>query len=78
MTETKSKQTTINKAVTLQGVGLHTGKEVTLTFRPAEAGNGYAFLLVQSTVNNVFVQPKVVSAEQYVGVRTALSHLNKL
>jgi UDP-3-O-[3-hydroxymyristoyl] N-acetylglucosamine deacetylase/3-hydroxyacyl-[acyl-carrier-protein] dehydratase len=43
MTQINSKQTTIGKEVTLQGVGLHTGKEVALTFKPAEAGNGYAF-----------------------------------
>lgn len=38
-----SKQTTIASEVSLQGVGLHTGKDVTLTFKPAEAKNGYTF-----------------------------------
>ena len=43
MTKTESKQTTIQKEVSLTGVGLHTGKEVTLTFKPAEVNNGFAF-----------------------------------
>ena len=40
------KQTTIAKEVSLIGVGLHTGKDVTLIFKPAEANNGYAFVRV--------------------------------
>ena len=36
-------QKTIKKAVTLTGVGLHTGKEVTLTFKPAPTDHGYVF-----------------------------------
>ncbi len=41
--ENPNKQTTIQKEVSLQGVGLHTGNEVTLTFKPAPANFGYAF-----------------------------------
>ena len=41
-----SKQTTITKAISLNGVGIHTGKEVTLTFKPAPANHGYAFCRV--------------------------------
>jgi len=37
------KQSTIIKPVTVQGVGLHTGKVVTLTFKPAPANHGYRF-----------------------------------
>lgn len=37
------KQKTIEKAVALKGVGLHTGKEVTLTFKPAPENTGFAF-----------------------------------
>ncbi len=37
------KQTTIKKLVTLSGVGLHTGKEVTLTFLPAPDNHGIKF-----------------------------------
>ncbi|MCH8326768.1 MAG: UDP-3-O-acyl-N-acetylglucosamine deacetylase, partial [Bacteroidetes bacterium] len=43
MTNTEFKQTTIAKEISLIGVGLHTGKEVTLTFKPAEVNNGYSF-----------------------------------
>ena len=38
-----SKQTTINKSISLQGVGIHTGNEVTLTFNPAVENTGYLF-----------------------------------
>lgn len=37
------KQQTIERAVSLTGVGLHTGKEVTLTFRPAPEDFGFKF-----------------------------------
>jgi len=40
---TEIRQKTIAKEVSLTGVGLHTGKNVTLTFKPAEANNGYTF-----------------------------------
>ena len=39
-------QQTIEKEVTLKGIGLHTGKEVTLTFKPAPENHGYAFVRV--------------------------------
>ena len=35
------KQTTINQAVSISGVGLHTGKSATLTFQPAPVDHGY-------------------------------------
>ena len=37
------KQYTIAKEITLTGVGLHTGKEVSLTFKPAAVNSGYTF-----------------------------------
>jgi len=40
----KSLQTTIDKEVSLEGVGLHTGKNVTLKFVPAPANTGYRFV----------------------------------
>jgi UDP-3-O-[3-hydroxymyristoyl] N-acetylglucosamine deacetylase / 3-hydroxyacyl-[acyl-carrier-protein] dehydratase len=36
-------QRTIKQPVTIKGIGLHTGKEVTMTFCPAEAGHGVRF-----------------------------------
>lgn len=40
---TEHKQKTIKNEVSLTGVGLHTGKNVTLTFKPATANFGLAF-----------------------------------
>jgi len=37
------KQKTINNEVSLKGVGLHTGKDVTLTFKPAPVNSGFVF-----------------------------------
>ena len=39
-----SKQQTIEKEISLSGVGLHTGQEVKLTFKPAPENHGYAFV----------------------------------
>jgi UDP-3-O-[3-hydroxymyristoyl] N-acetylglucosamine deacetylase / 3-hydroxyacyl-[acyl-carrier-protein] dehydratase len=44
--ETMVKQKTIKKEISLTGVGLHTGKEVTMTFKPAPANNGFTFVRV--------------------------------
>ena len=41
--KTESKQKTIGKEISLTGVGLHTGKNVTLTFKPAPENFGFAF-----------------------------------
>lgn len=38
------KQKTIKKPVSLTGVGLHTGQEVTITFKPAPENHGYKFV----------------------------------
>ena len=40
------KQKTIKNEVSLSGVGLHTGNEVSLTFKPAPANHGFAFTRV--------------------------------
>ncbi len=40
---TKVKQKTIEKDISLKGVGLHTGAEVSLTFKSAKANTGFAF-----------------------------------
>lgn len=46
MSESVVKQRTISKEVSLTGVGLHTGKEVTITFKPAPENHGYSFVRV--------------------------------
>ena len=43
MSDILPNQCTIKKEVTLRGVGLHTGKNVTLTFKPAPVNTGYVF-----------------------------------
>jgi UDP-3-O-[3-hydroxymyristoyl] N-acetylglucosamine deacetylase/3-hydroxyacyl-[acyl-carrier-protein] dehydratase len=46
MSKAMKKQHTIAKEITLTGVGLHTGKEVALTFKPGAVNSGYAFVRV--------------------------------
>ncbi|TXN35796.1 bifunctional UDP-3-O-[3-hydroxymyristoyl] N-acetylglucosamine deacetylase/3-hydroxyacyl-ACP dehydratase [Flagellimonas hymeniacidonis] len=43
MNKTHTKQRTIKENVTLKGVGLHTGEDVTMTFVPAKENHGFAF-----------------------------------
>lgn len=50
---TETKQKTIKKDVSLSGVGLHTGKNVTLTFKPAAANFGLAFKRVDLEGNPI-------------------------
>ena len=53
MIKTEAKQTTIKSSVELKGVGLHTGKDVTLKFHPADANFGYAFKRVDLEGNPI-------------------------
>ena len=39
----QTQQTTLRAAVSLSGVGVHSGDEVKMTLHPAEAGHGVAF-----------------------------------
>lgn len=41
--KTEVKQKTIKKSVTLKGVGLHTGENVTMKFVPADVNHGFSF-----------------------------------
>ena len=41
-----AKQTTIAAEISLKGVGLHTGQEVVMTFKPAPVNNGFTFVRV--------------------------------
>ncbi|MGB1268945.1 MAG: bifunctional UDP-3-O-[3-hydroxymyristoyl] N-acetylglucosamine deacetylase/3-hydroxyacyl-ACP dehydratase [Flavobacteriaceae bacterium] len=43
MSNTVVKQKTLQSEISLTGVGLHTGKDVTITFKPAPENHGYAF-----------------------------------
>lgn len=56
-----TKQTTINKSISLQGVGIHTGNEVTLTFNPAVENTGYLFKRI-----DLPEQPEIEALSKYV------------
>jgi len=66
------KQKTIRNSVSIDGVGLHTGKKVTLTFKPAPENYGYKFartdlntgVLVDADVDNVVDTSRGTSLEQ--------------
>lgn len=47
------KQRTLKKAVSISGVGLHTGKQVNLTFVPAPENHGYKFQRVDMPGNPI-------------------------
>lgn len=51
--KTDIKQKTISKEVSLTGVGLHTGKEVKLVFKPASVNTGFAFKRIDLEGNPV-------------------------
>jgi UDP-3-O-[3-hydroxymyristoyl] N-acetylglucosamine deacetylase/3-hydroxyacyl-[acyl-carrier-protein] dehydratase len=55
------KQTTIASEITLTGVGLHTGQNVTMTFKPAPINNGFTFIRV-----DVEGQPIIEADANYV------------
>lgn len=72
------KQTTIKKAVSISGVGLHTGESVTLTFLPATENHGIKFQrvdlpgqpVVDADVDNVVDTSRGTTIEQN-GARVA-------
>lgn len=72
------KQTTIKKAVSISGVGLHTGQNVTLTFLPASEHHGIKFQrvdlpgqpVVDADVDNVVDTSRGTTIEQH-GARIA-------
>ena len=56
-----NKQTTIKNSVSLEGVGIHTGKDVKLTFRPAKENTGYIFKRV-----DLDDKPEIEALAKYV------------
>ncbi len=56
-----NKQTTIKKQTTLEGVGIHTGNKVKLTFKPATADFGYVFKRI-----DMINQPEIEALSKYV------------
>ena len=72
MATTSTMQHTIAREVTLKGVGLHTGKEVTLKFIPAPEDHGYVFQRID------FPESPLVPADaQYVENTQRGTNLNK-
>lgn len=67
------KQKTIQSEITLKGVGLHTGKEVTMTFKPAPINNGYTFVRV-----DLEGQPVIEADASYVVNTQRGTNLEKL
>jgi len=51
--ETMVKQKTIKAEISLTGVGLHTGKEVKMTFKPAPVNNGFTFVRIDLEGNPI-------------------------
>lgn len=66
------KQRTLKTAVTISGVGLHTGKQTNLTFRPAPDNHGYKFQrvdlpgnpIINADVDNVVDTSRGTTLEQ--------------
>lgn len=67
-----TKQRTIKKAVSISGVGLHTGKKTNLTFHPAPENHGYKFQridlphkpIIDADVDNVVDTSRGTTLEQ--------------
>lgn len=71
--ETMVKQKTIKTEISLTGVGLHTGKEVKITFKPAPVNNGFTFVRV-----DLEGQPIVEADANYVVNTQRGTNLEKL
>lgn len=73
-----SKQHTIKKSVSVSGVGLHTGKTVTLTFKPAPANHGCKFQRIDlddQPVINADVN-RVVSTQRGTTIQVGKAQIN--
>jgi UDP-3-O-[3-hydroxymyristoyl] N-acetylglucosamine deacetylase / 3-hydroxyacyl-[acyl-carrier-protein] dehydratase len=67
------KQKTIKTEISLTGVGLHTGKEVKMTFKPAPVNNGFTFIRV-----DLEGQPVIEADANYVVNTQRGTNLEKL
>jgi UDP-3-O-[3-hydroxymyristoyl] N-acetylglucosamine deacetylase/3-hydroxyacyl-[acyl-carrier-protein] dehydratase len=76
-------QRTIKQPVTVKGVGLHTGKEVSLTFQPAPTGHGFIFRrtdlegapAVNADVNRVISTQRGTTLKQGEAVVHTVEHV---
>ena len=67
------KQKTIKSEISLSGVGLHTGKEVKMTFKPAPVNNGFTFVRIDLEGN-----PMIEADANYVVNTQRGTNLEKL
>ncbi|CAD0007962.1 UDP-3-O-[3-hydroxymyristoyl] N-acetylglucosamine deacetylase [Flavobacterium chungangense] len=67
------KQKTIKNEISLTGVGLHTGKEVAMTFKPAPINNGFTFVRI-----DLQGQPVIEADANYVVNTQRGTNLEKL
>nr|NQU89027.1 bifunctional UDP-3-O-[3-hydroxymyristoyl] N-acetylglucosamine deacetylase/3-hydroxyacyl-ACP dehydratase [Bacteroidota bacterium] len=76
-------QKTIDKAVTVSGLGLHTGEEVNLTFKPAPVNHGYKFKrvdlegspVVDADVLNVVATSRGTTIEKNGAIVYTIEHV---
>ena len=76
------KQKTIKSAVSIKGIGLHTGEEVTLTFNPAPVNHGFKFQridlenqpIIDASVKNVTDLSRGTTLEQNGGKVSTVEH----
>ncbi|TND07550.1 MAG: UDP-3-0-acyl N-acetylglucosamine deacetylase [Bacteroidetes bacterium] len=76
------KQRTLQKAVSVSGVGLHTGKKATLTFKPAPENHGFRFCridlegkpVILADVDNVIDTARGTTLEQNGGRVSTTEH----
>jgi len=76
------KQKTIKSAVSIKGIGLHTGEEVTLTFHPAPLHHGFKFQridlenkpIIDASVKNVTDLSRGTTLEQNGGKVSTVEH----
>lgn len=66
------KQKTIIKEISLEGVGLHTGKKVKMTFKPAPENNGFTFVR-----NDLEGNPTIEALARYVTATERGTNLEK-
>lgn len=77
------RQRTIKNAVTIAGVGLHTGEQISMTFKPAPENHGYKFQrtdidhqpIIDADVDNVVDTSRGTTLEQNGGRVSTTEHV---
>ena len=68
-------QKTINKNITLNGIGLHTGLEVNLVIKPAEPNTGIIFKRIDIKENNIVI-PNIFNVSSAIFCTTISNESN--